>query len=117
MACKIDKIDKRVLYELDKNCRISDNQLAKMVRRSREAVRHRIKKLQQEGIIIGFRTAINPSKFGAMMFKLYFQLTSVPTERRKFHEYFKQLPGIYWFGESDGAWDFQATIYAKNVSE
>ena len=40
MGYKLDKINKRILYELDKNCRISDNQLAKIVKRSREAVRN-----------------------------------------------------------------------------
>lgn len=114
---KIDKIDQRILYELDQNCRLSDNQLAKIVRRSREAVRHRIKRLQQQEIIAGFRAAINPSKFGMMMFKLYFQLANVPAERKRFHEYFRRLPEIYWFGESDGAWDFHATLYAQSISE
>src|SRR3989344_4366352 len=117
MAYQIDKINKRLLLELDKNCRISDNQLAKKVKRSREAVRNRILKLQKDGIIEGFITSINPSKFGYMFFKMYFQLANIPQERKKFYEYFKRLPGLYWFGGNDGVWDFHTTIYAKNVKE
>jgi Lrp/AsnC family leucine-responsive transcriptional regulator len=113
----LDKIDCRILYELDKNCRLSDNQLAKIVRRSRESVRNRIKKLVDEGIIQGFITSINPSKFGYMFFKLYFQLANIPEERERFDEYFKKLPGLYWFGGNDGVWDFHATMYAKDVKE
>ena len=41
----IDNIDKRILFELDKNSRIPDVQLAKRVGKSKEAVRYRIKKL------------------------------------------------------------------------
>ncbi len=114
---QLDKIDRRILYELDKNCRISDNKLAKMVKRSREAVRYRIKKLVDDGIIQGFITSINPSKFGYLFYKLYFKMANLPEERKKFYEYFKSLPGLYWFGGNDGVWDFHATLYAKNVKE
>jgi Lrp/AsnC family transcriptional regulator, leucine-responsive regulatory protein len=117
MAYQLDKINRRILYELDKNCRISDNQLAKIVKRSREAVRNRILKLQKDGIIQGFITSINPSKFGYMFFKMYFQLANIPEERKKFYEYFEKLPGLYWFGGNDGVWDFHTTIYAKDVKE
>ena len=94
MAYKLDLVNKKILYELDKNARISDSQLAKKVNRSREAVRNRIKKLQDDGIILNFITSINPSKVGCMFFKMYFQLANIPEEREKFYEYFKQLPGL-----------------------
>ncbi|MBI5393075.1 Lrp/AsnC family transcriptional regulator [Candidatus Woesearchaeota archaeon] len=117
MVYRLDIINRKILYELDKNCRISDNQLAKKVNLSRESVRNRIKKLQKEGIIQGFITSINPSKFGYMFFKLYFQLANNPKERERFYDYFKKIPGLYWFGGNDGVWDLHATIYAKNVKE
>ena len=117
MAYMLDLINRKILYELDKNCRISDNQLAKKVNLSRESIRNRIKKLQKEGIIQGFITSINPSKFGYMFFKLYFQLANNPKERERFYEYFKKIPGLYWFGGNDGVWDFHSTIYSKNVKE
>ena len=117
MGYKLDKINKRILYELDKNCRISDNQLAKIVKRSREAVRNRIKKLQEDGIIQGFITSINPSKFGYIFYKLYFQLANIPEERKKFYQYLKKFPGLYWFGGNDGVWDLHATLYAENIKE
>ncbi len=117
MPYKLDAINRRILYELDKNCRIPDSRLAKMVRRSREAVRNRILKLQQDGIIQGFITSINPSKCGYLFFKLYFQLANIPPEREKFYEYLKTLPGIYWFGGNEGTWDLHGTFYAKSVNE
>src|SRR3989338_469103 len=117
MSYKLDIINRKILYELDKNCRVSDNQLAKKVHLSRESVRNRINKLQQDGIILGFITSINPSKFGYMFFKLYFQLANNPKERERFYEYFKKIPGLYWFGGNDGVWDLHATFYAKNVKE
>ncbi len=117
MAYKLGKIDSLILYELDRNARISDNQLAKRVKRSREAVRQRIKKLQEDGIIQGFITAINPSKFGYAFFKLYFQLANIPYEREKLYAHLKKTEGIYWFGGSNGVWDLHGTFYAKEVEE
>ena len=117
MTYSLDNIDRRILYELDKNCRISDNKLAKIVKRSRETVRNRINKLVKYNIIQGFITSINPSKVGYLFFKLYFQLANKPQERKRFFRYFKNLPGIYWFGSNDGIWDFHGTLYAKTLED
>jgi DNA-binding Lrp family transcriptional regulator len=117
MTIKLDKIDRQIIYELDKNCRISDNQLAKKVNRTREAIRQRIKKLQKEKVILGFITSINPSKFGYTFYKLYFQLKNKPKEREKFYNYMSKIPGMYWLGGNDGVWDFHTTMYAKNIKE
>jgi Lrp/AsnC family transcriptional regulator for asnA, asnC and gidA len=117
MADLIDDVDRRILFELDKNCRISDNQIAKIVNKSRETIRYRIKKLQDIGILNGFITSINPSKYGYMFFKLYFQLANIPKRRERFFKYMSDLPGMYWIGGNDGVWDSHVTIYAKNVKE
>lgn len=115
MSFKLDLIDRRILYELDKNCRISDNKLAKLVNRSRESVRNRIKKLVKDGIIEAFITSLNPSKAGYMFFKLYCQLRPDPEIRKKFFDYLNNIKGIYWYGTNDGNWDMHTAIYAKDV--
>jgi len=116
-AESIDAIDRRILFELDKDCRISDNQIARIVGRTRESVGYRIKRLRERGILQGFITSINPSKYGYMFFKLYFQLANKPKERERFFAYMKRLPGLYWIGVNDGAWDAHATLYARDVKE
>lgn len=117
MGIKIDKIDRRILYELDKNCRVSDSRLAKIVGRSRESVRYRIKRMQREGVIIEFLTALNPAKTGYLFYKLYLQLRNIPEERKKFFEYLHDHKGMYWYGSNDGVWDSHMTIFAKNPKE
>ena len=61
---KLDLTDRKILTELDKNCRISNSVLARKVNKSREAMKYRIKQLQQKGILTGFITSINPNKLG-----------------------------------------------------
>ena len=64
MAYKLDAIDKQIIFELDRNARIPETKLAKKVNRSKESVRYRIKKLQEEKILLGYRTWFDPSKLG-----------------------------------------------------
>jgi len=117
MEIKIDLTDRKILTELDKNCRISDTQLAKKTNKSREAVRYRIQKLQEKGIITGFITSINPNKLGYYMFKVYLKLENIPNEREKFFEELKKNKDIYWMGISDGAFDLVFAILSKNIPE
>jgi len=114
---KLDLTDKKILSELDKNCRIPNSKLAKKVHKSREAVKYRIKQLQERGIITGFITSINPNKFGYYMFKVYLKLENIPEEREKFFEELKKDKDIYWMGISDGVFDCVFAILSKNIPE
>ena len=48
---KIDLKDRKILYELDLNCRQSNAQIGKKVGLSRKVVEYRIKRMEEEGII------------------------------------------------------------------
>src|SRR3989338_9401358 len=93
---KIDLIDRKLIAELDKNCRISNTQLAKKLRKSREVVAYRVQKLEERGIITGFISSINPTKFGQFMFKVYLKLENLPSERERFYAVLEQNKDIYW---------------------
>ena len=114
---KLDLTDRKILAELDKNCRIHNSVLAKKVNKSREAVKYRIQQLQKNGVVTGFITSINPNKLGYYMFKVYLKLESIPNEREKFFEELKQNKDIYWFGISDGVFDVVFAILSKSVTE
>ncbi|MBS3162909.1 winged helix-turn-helix transcriptional regulator [Candidatus Woesearchaeota archaeon] len=115
MVNKIDLIDKKILSELDKNCRITETQLAKKVGRSREAVKYRIKQLEEKGIIIDYITSLNPNKLGYYMFKVYLKLENIPKEKEKFYKFLKTNKNIYWYCISDGAFDCVFAILSKEI--
>ncbi|MFH1173867.1 MAG: Lrp/AsnC family transcriptional regulator [archaeon] len=114
---KLDLTDRKILAELDKNCRIPNSILAKKVNKSREAVKYRIQQLQNRGIIEKFITSINPNKLGYYMFKVYLKLENIPEEREKFFEELKHNKDIYWMGISDGAFDCVFAILSKSITE
>ena len=114
---KLDLTDRKILTELDKNCRIPNSKLAKIVNKSREAVKYRIQQLEKKGIIQKFITSINPNKLGYYMFKVYLQLENVPKERERFYEFLKNQKSVYWMGISDGAFDCVFAILSKSITE
>ena len=114
---KLDLTDRKILAELDRNCRIHNSVLAKKVSKSREAVKYRIQQLQKKGIIEKFITSINPNRLGYFMFKVYLKLQNIPNEREKFFEELKQDKDIYWIGVSDGVFDCVFAILSRSIAD
>lgn len=61
---KLDSRDIKILYELQKNGRITNVELAELVNLSPSPCLMRVKKLQAEGYIEGYSAQINLSKLG-----------------------------------------------------
>lgn len=114
---KVDKTDRKILAELDKNCRIPITQLAKIVMKSRQAVEYRIQQLTKKGIITSFNTAFNPHKIGYKIYKIYLNLRNIPEEKKRLFEYLQSSGIVYWMGECSGRWDLIFGVFAKTDYE
>jgi len=64
MAMKLDRIDIKILYELQRNGRITNVELAELVNLSPSPCLMRVKKLQSEGYIQGYAALVNVAKLG-----------------------------------------------------
>ena len=60
----MDEIDLKIIKELDKNARITAKELAEIVFLSAPAVKSRIERLEELGIIEGYHAQIDYSKLG-----------------------------------------------------
>lgn len=60
----MDEIDYEIIRELQKNGRISVKKLADIVSLTPPAVSERIRKLEKEGVILGYKAVIDPKKLG-----------------------------------------------------
>jgi Lrp/AsnC family leucine-responsive transcriptional regulator len=60
----IDEVGWKILDELQKNGRISFKQLAEKVKLSPTAVIERVKRMEDEGVITGYRATVDPRKVG-----------------------------------------------------
>ncbi len=61
---RLDKIDKRILTELQHNARISNQELADKVGLSPSPCLRRVKNLEETGLIKGYVTELDASKLG-----------------------------------------------------
>ena len=103
---QLDDIDIEVLKILQKDCRVTLDQMSKMLNVPKSTLHYRIKRLEKQGVIEGYYAKINPSKLG----KEYITVTLVrakygPGYHKKVGEKLAKLPGVwavyFVLGETD----------------
>jgi DNA-binding Lrp family transcriptional regulator len=114
---KLDKIDVKILHQLDLNARIPDTKLAKRAGRSREAVRYRINQLKEKGVIRGFSTIINPGVLGYQAYSMFASVGGKTKDRDEFYQFIREQKNLFWFEISEGGWDIYMVFYAKTHHE
>ncbi|WP_100657278.1 leucine-responsive transcriptional regulator Lrp [Alteromonas flava] len=82
----LDKIDRRILIELQKDGRLSNVELAKRVGLSPSPCLERVKRLEGQGYITGYRAMVNPDKLGAAML-VFVEITLTKTSVDIFAEF------------------------------
>lgn len=117
MTVILDDVDKRILFELERNARIPDVQLAKLVKKSKDAVRYRINKLEEQKVITGYKTWIDMAKLGFTSCTLYLTLLSIPQKKEKLIAFLKNNPRTYWIGVAEGAWNIGVSYFVRSNQE
>jgi len=115
---KIDLKDRKILYELDLNCRQSNTQIGKKVGLKKDVVAYRIKRMQDEGILTNFWTAINTFKLGYHVFRIYINFQYINNEiKNKIIDHFVNYKNTWVAGSVSGIIDFAAVIWANDIYE
>ena len=103
---QLDDIDIEILKILQKDCRVTLDQLSKMLNVPKSTLHYRIKRLEKQEVIEGYYAKINPAKLG----KEYITVTLVrakygPGYHKKVGEKLAKLPGVwavyFVLGETD----------------
>jgi Lrp/AsnC family leucine-responsive transcriptional regulator len=115
---KLDIKDKKILYELDKNSRISLTDLAKKLKTSKEVVHYRINNLVKKKIILKFHTVPSSYRFGMVAYKVYLRLQDISKEKYdELISYLLKDKDVFWIGVSRGRWDLMFGVWAKNIEQ
>ena len=115
---KIDLKDRKILYELDLNCRQSNTQIGKKVGLKKDVVAYRINRMQDEGIITNFWTAINTFKLGYNVFRIYIKLQYTNNEiKNNIIKNFVNYKNTWVAGSIRGNIDFAAVIWVDDIYE
>ena len=115
---KIDKKDRKILYQLDLNSKQSLAQIGKKVGLPKNVVAYRINRLTEQGIIKQFYTVIDASKLGYISYRIYltFQYTN-PEKEQEIQDYFLNNKYIWWMGSIEGKYDLGMHIWVKDIQE
>src|SRR5262245_54932527 len=113
----LDRLDRRVLFELDCNSRRSYSELARTLKQGRDRIEYRAQRLVEEKIIRRFTTSVNLYRLGFTLFKSYLRLENNRTKVQKFIEFLQSHPRVYWIALTDGSWDLMFAVFARDPRE
>ncbi|MDO8537482.1 MAG: Lrp/AsnC family transcriptional regulator [archaeon] len=114
----LDFKDKKLLFELDLDCRQSFKQLGRKLRLSKETVFYRVKRLEETGIIQSYSTMVDIGKLGFMSFRILLKLQDTTSKKeQEIINYLENQKLVGWFVTIEGNWDLNLWILCKNLVE
>jgi DNA-binding Lrp family transcriptional regulator len=114
----IDLKDRKILYELDLDCRQSNTQIGKKVGLKKDVVSYRIKRMQEEGIIRNFFTAINTFKLGYQVYRIYINFQYMSSQvKEKIIQHFISYRYVWAVISLKAEIDFDVIVWVKDIYE
>ncbi|KZN33200.1 leucine-responsive transcriptional regulator Lrp [Pseudoalteromonas luteoviolacea] len=119
MHTQLDRTDRKILVELQKDGRISNVELAKRIGLSATPCLERVKKLEREGFIKGYKAVVDPVKLGQGLL-VFVEVTinkNSPDVFERFNEAVKQHDEIIECHLVSGNFDFLLKTRVTDMSE
>jgi DNA-binding Lrp family transcriptional regulator len=114
----IDLKDRKILYELDLDARQSLTQIGKKVGLKKDVVSYRIRRMQDEGVIKNFWTAINTFKLGYNVFRIYITFQYVSQNiKNEIITHFMNYKNTWAVKSHKGEVDIAVIVWSKNNYE
>jgi len=115
---KLDRIDKNILFELQKNGRLSNIDLSKYVGLSPTPCLERVKRLEADKYILGYSAKLNPEYLDAALL-VFVEITLTKTSPDVFDEFSKAVQTLDVIQEChlvSGNFDFLLKTRVKDMS-
>lgn len=113
----MDLIDKKLLCELDLNCRSPLSKIARKLRVNRNVVSYRIKKLEEKEIN-RYVCSLNLGLLGYKTYKVYFKVQgSKPRMEEQFIKDVISNKQVISFLKTEGAFDYSLAIAVRTILE
>ena len=93
MDFKLDRIDREIITELQKNARIPLKVLAEKVFLSSPAVSARMERLEKEGVLTGYHAEVDPLKLGYHI-QAFIDVEVEPVQKAEFYPYIQAIPNV-----------------------
>ncbi|PKM19991.1 MAG: leucine-responsive transcriptional regulator Lrp [Gammaproteobacteria bacterium HGW-Gammaproteobacteria-15] len=115
---KLDRIDRKILLELQRDGRLANVELARRVGLSPTPCLERVRKLEAEGVILGYSAQIDPQKVGAALL-VFVEITLSKTSPEDFDEFSKAVQKLEEIQEChlvSGSFDFLLKTRVANMA-
>lgn len=115
---KVDRIDKNILVELQKNGRLSNVELSKRVGLSPTPCLERVKKLETDNYITGYKAILNPELLDAALL-VFVEITLTKTSPDVFSDFSKAALSLEVIQEChlvSGDFDFLLKTRVKDMA-
>jgi DNA-binding Lrp family transcriptional regulator len=112
MPRALDRLDRRILDELQENARLSNQELAQRVGLSTAPCWRRLRRLEQEGFITRYATLLNGPQVGLPI--VAYALVS-PESVRKFDQLVNERPEVLECHSMSGSNDYLLRIVASSI--
>ena len=114
--CSLDKLDWKILYELDKNAFHSLSKIGKKLRTGRDVMHYRVKRLESLGVIKKYLATIDYSKLGYLTAALYLKFRhDSPKLREQMIKYYKSRDEVCWLDGMEGNYDLGLWWFARDI--
>lgn len=113
----MDLIDRKILCELDMDCRQPVSKIAKSLRIGRNVADYRIKNLENKGIIRKYICSVNLGLLGYRTYKIYFKIKNKKDSEKEFVNNLIKNKKVIHFLKTEGPFDYSATIAVKTIYE
>jgi Lrp/AsnC family leucine-responsive transcriptional regulator len=112
---KLDKKDLMILKEISNNCRISSLELSEKIKLSLDAVRYRLKNLERNKIINGYKVYLDNEILNQFRYKIMIQINEPNEEKEnKILSFSKQFSNVVYSVKTFGIWDLEIDVEVDN---
>lgn len=105
------------MNELDKYSNISLVRLSKKLKRSKQFILYRMKKMEQEGLILSYNAIIDAEKMGLLTYRFYIKMHNFnKSDKEHFEKYVANLKDeVFVFAVLHGKWDYALIVGVKST--
>lgn len=115
---KIDKLSRKLLFELSENCRQPDSLIAKKLNTSKQVVRYRINRFEEQGVISAYNALIDFRVLGYNSIRPYFKLrNSSPEIEAKLFDEMNRNDLFLWTVNLEGDVDVAFYVWIKELDQ
>lgn len=113
-APSLDAIDCEILAELQANARVAFAELGRRVGLSTPATIERVRRLEESGVILGYRAVVDPSAVGLPV-RAFVKVTVAGDKLARFSTLVRDLPEVLECHRVTGAESFLVQVAVRDV--